>query len=156
MATHDEKVGKEIIDILIRVTIIVKVLPFVYAATLLLTFVSYLLFDDSVATLMDRMFYVSPITIAPLFILSRCMHFCKWHRAECLLPIVPLVPVFIDWHIVSLGDYATLLTVAALLIIFFGSLLNGYFVFISNKKNVRARCQTAITRYVRLLEGHDN
>jgi hypothetical protein len=156
MATHDEKVGKEIIDILIRVTIIVKVLPFVYAATLLLTLTSYFLFSDNVSIFLDRMLYVSPLAIIPLYILSKCMHFCKWHRAECLLPILPIATVFVDYNIYSFGEYAAGITLAAVLVIFFGSLLNGYFVFIRNKKNVRARCQTAITRYVRLLEGHDN
>ena len=90
-----------IVKILRNATKVVKLMPFIYAIVYILCMVGYLLFSDEVATLLDKVFYVSPISILFSLYLSRTLKMCIWHRIECILPLLPTLLVFVDEFIMQ-------------------------------------------------------
>lgn len=118
------------IQILKSVTKTVKIAPFVLAVLYMLSMIGYMLFSDTVATILDYIFYISPSTIAILLILSKSTKMCVWHRLECILPIVSMLPALFDELIMSLTNVAAYINASTIAFIFLASLLNAYFVFI--------------------------
>lgn len=118
------------IQILRRVTRTVKVAPFILAVLYMMSMVGYLLFSDTVSVILDYLFYISPSTIVILLILSKSTKMCVWHRLECILPIVAMIPALIDDFIMQFTNSATIVNISTIAIIFALSLVNAYFVFI--------------------------
>ena len=89
-----------------------------------------MLFSDNVAVILDTLFYVSPMTVVLLWLLSRAFKLCNWHRFECVLLLVPQIPIFFDDYI-SQFDYAgAAVNICVIGLLFLLSLINAYFVFI--------------------------
>lgn len=118
------------IQILKSVTKTVKIAPFVLAVLYMLSMVGYMLFSDTVATILDYIFYISPSTIVILLILSKSTKMCAWHRLECILPMVSMLPALFDELIMNLTNVAAYINASTIAFIFLASLLNAYFVFI--------------------------
>ena len=118
------------IQILRSVTRTVKIAPFVVAVFYMMSMVGYLMFSDTVATILDYLFYVSPSTIAILLILSKSTKMCFWHRLECVLPVVAILPALVDDFILRFTNSATIVNISTIGLMFFATLLNAYFVFI--------------------------
>lgn len=118
------------IHILRKATATVKVAPFAFALLYLVALVVYLLFNDTIATMTDLLFYVSPVAVFFNLRMSKIFKMCKWHRLECLLPLLPIVIVFINGFGFIIPDIAVYVNWSVNLIIFLLSLLNAYFVFI--------------------------
>ena len=118
------------IQILRKVTKTVKIAPFFLALLYILSLVGYMLFSDTVATILDYLFYISPTTIFILLILSKATKMCPWHRLECILPIVAMLPALFDSLVMSLSHVAAYVNVCTIIFVFLASLLNAYFVFI--------------------------
>lgn len=121
-----------IVKILRNVTTIVKLCPFVLSISYIVLIVGYMSCGEAVSTLLDQIFYTSPLVVAMNLILSRVLKLCKWHRLECSLPLFPLIPLIIDhiWPISRLGAIVNSGTILLLLIC---TLINAYFVFIKTK-----------------------
>ena len=64
------------IQILRKVTKTVKIAPFVLAVLYMLSMIAYMVFSDTVATILDYLFYISPSTIVILLILSKATKMC--------------------------------------------------------------------------------
>ena len=118
------------IQILRSVTRTVKIAPFVVAVFYMMSMVGYLMFSDTVATILDYLFYVSPSTIAILLILSKSTKMCFWHRLECVLPVVAILPALVDDFILRFTNSATIVNISTIGLMFFATLLTAYFVFI--------------------------
>lgn len=118
------------IQILRKVTKTVKIAPFVLAVLYMLSMIGYMVFSDTVATILDYLFYISPSTIVILLILSKSTKMCVWHRLECILPMVSMLPALFDDLIIELTNVAAYINVSTIALIFLASLLNAYFVFI--------------------------
>ena len=118
------------IQILRKATATVKVAPFAFALLYLVALVVYLLFNDTIATMTDLLFYVSPVAVFFNLRMSKIFKMCKWHRLECLLPLLPIVIVFINGFGFIIPDIAVYVNWSVNLIIFLLSLINAYFVFI--------------------------
>lgn len=118
------------IQILKSVTRTVKVAPFVVAVFYMMSMVGYLLFSDTVATILDYLFYVSPSTIVIMLLLSKSTKMCVWHRLECVLPIVAMIPALVDDFIMRFTNSATVVNISTIGLMFLATLLNAYFVFI--------------------------
>lgn len=130
--TNEERIVRAI-RIAQRGTFVVKVMPFVYALLFMACLVAYMFTSDEVQTILDTVFYISPITVVFSLILSKTFKLCMWHRLECVLPLVSQVTVLIDlFH--PLTEVAAKLNVATLIAIFFLSLINAYFTFIHTPK----------------------
>lgn len=119
-----------VISILRESTRIAKIAPFAFVFVYMLIMVGYMLFSDNVAVILDTLFYVSPMTVVLLWLLSRAFKLCNWHRFECVLPLVPQIPIFFDDYI-SQFDYAgAFVNISVVGLLFLLSLVNAYFVFI--------------------------
>lgn len=127
---RDERKILGAIQILRRVTRTVKIAPFVLAVLFMLSMIGYMLFSDTVATVLDYLFYISPSTIVILLILSKSTKMCVWHRLECVLPMVSMLPALFDDLIIELTNVAAYINASTIALIFLLSLLNAYFVFI--------------------------
>ena len=107
-----------------------KVAPFALAALYMFSMIGYMLFSDEVSVVLDYLFYISPTTIVILLLLSRATKMCIWHRLECLLPLIGLVPGLFDDLIMNLTDAAAYINVTMIGTVCLASLVNAYFVFI--------------------------
>lgn len=119
-----------IVQILRKVTRTVKTAPFILAVLYMMSMVGYLLFSDTISIILDYLFYISPSTIVILLILSRATKMCVWHRLECVLPLVSMLPALFDEFIMELTNVAAYINAATIGFIFLASLINAYFVFI--------------------------
>lgn len=118
------------IKILRNITLAVKVVPFVYAGIYILCMLAYLFCSDETATIVDMLFYVSPITCMLLFFISYILEFCNWYRLQCVLPILPTCNVFVDEYIYTYGQEVAIVNILLAGLIFTLSLVNTYFVFL--------------------------
>lgn len=118
------------VSILRKTTRIVKVAPFALVATYMFTMIGYVVFSDNVAVTLDILFYVSPLVTVLLWLLSKSLKMCKWHRFECILPLIPQIPIFFDDYIYQFDYARAFINVAVIGLLFLLSLVNAYFVFI--------------------------
>lgn len=130
----DNKDILALVNILRKVTVIVKICPFIYTVLYALCMFGYLSMSESVATILDQLFYTSPIVVVNNLVLSRSLKLCKWHRLECILPIIPLLPLAIDSYICPLNNVAVGVNTAIMTMLCIASLINAYFVFIKPKQ----------------------
>lgn len=131
----DNKDILALVRILRKVTTIVKIYPFVYAVLYALCMIGCLVCDDIVSVMLDQLFYTSPIVVSCNILLSYSLKLCKWHRLQCLLPMFPLIPLFIDYLIFPVSKLAFTINALTIMLLFILSLINAYFVFIKPKNN---------------------
>lgn len=118
-----------IVSILRKVTKVVKIYPFVYATLYILCMSGYMIGSDELSCILDQLFYTSPISILFALILSRSLKLCKWHKLECVLPMIPLIHLAIDTYIVPLSNVSAIINVGTIIFLCILSLINAYFVF---------------------------
>lgn len=80
-----------IVRILRSVTTIVKLFPFAYALVYIIVMICYYFCDDSVVTCLDQLFYLSPLFVGFMVVLSLNLKLCNWHRLQCCLPLYPII-----------------------------------------------------------------
>ena len=119
-----------IVAILRKVTKVVKIYPFVYAILYEVCMFGYMLGSEELSCTLDQLFYTSPISILFALILSRSLKLCKWHKLECVLPMIPLIHLAIDSYIIPLSNVSAIINVGTIIAICILSLINAYFVFI--------------------------
>lgn len=129
MERNEHKILRAI-QILRRVTRTVKIAPFVLAVLYMFSMIGYMLFSDYVSTILNYLFYISPSTIVILLLLSKSTKMCVWHRLECILPLVSMLPALFDEMIMNLTNVAAYINAATIAFISLASLVNAYFVFI--------------------------
>ena len=118
-----------IVKILRNITTVVKLCPFVLTLSYIIVIIGYMTCGEYVSTLLDQLFYTSPLVVAMNLILSRTLKLCKWHRLECSLPIYPLIPLIVD-YIYPISRFGAIVNSATILVLLISSLINAYFVFI--------------------------
>ena len=121
---------KGLVSTLRHVTTAVQVVPFVYVALYILTLVSYNFISEDAQTLMDTLFYVSPVTVLAFLFLSRVLRLCKWHRRAVVLPLIPQVVSFLDYYIIDLSEVAVRVNFYVILSMSVLLLIAAYNVFI--------------------------
>jgi hypothetical protein len=131
----DNKDILALVHILRKVTMIVKIYPFVYAVLYALCMIGYLVCDDIVSVVLDQLFYTSPIVVSCNILLSYSLKLCKWHRLQCLLPMIPLITLLVDMTIYPISKIASTINALTIILLFALSLINAYFVFIKPKNN---------------------
>lgn len=119
-----------LVEILRRVTVTIKVFPFIYALIYIAAMFGYLLSDEDVCTWIDTLFFMSVLNVVLLVRLSYCVKLCIWHRIQCCLPMLPQPVIFIDNHIYCFGQTLAIINVWLAILIFTFSLVNAYKVFI--------------------------
>lgn len=124
-----------IVNILRRVTKVVKLSPFIFAIAYIISMIGYIFCSDDVAILLDQLFYTSPLVVIMNIILSYSLRMCNWHRFQCLLPMFHLIPLFIDECIYELSEISLYVNCVSIILLCIFSLVNAYFVFIHNPKS---------------------
>lgn len=128
--TNEERIIRAV-KIAQKVTFVVKIMPFAYAFLFMACLTAYMFTSDEVQTILDTIFYISPITIIFTLILSKTCRLCKWHRLECVLPLLSQVTVMIDLFY-PLTEVAAQINVGTIIAIFLLSIINAYFTFWRN------------------------
>lgn len=114
---------KYLIEKLRTITLVVQFAPFAYTFLYIIILCAYPFCAESVLNVLDTLFYVSPLVIALTLVESRVLRLCKWHRRACVLPLIPQIWVFVDYHIIRLSTgqvymhYATIFVMCILLLI---------------------------------------
>lgn len=121
---------EKVIDILRKATKAVKIAPFAFAAIFILSMLAYLFLNETLSSFVDLLFYVSPISVVFILILSKIFRMCIWHKIECFLPILPIISILVDSFIYSFGVVAVYVNWGVITTLFLASLVNAYFVFI--------------------------
>lgn len=119
-------------SILRNVTIAVKLAPFILVFAHFVCLTSYMFTDDDTQTILDTLFYVSPVCIGLLLVLSHILKMCVWHKLECVLPLFPQIVLLVDMFL-PLDEIASTVNVIVDVIIFLLSIINAYFVFTKYK-----------------------
>lgn len=120
-----------------KVTVTVKIAPFFLALFYMLTILGYMYMPETIIYLLDTLLYCSPTMVILLIILSKQLQLCFWHRLECSLPILCMIPGFVDSVIIPLSEVATYINAVTLSLVLLLSLINAYFVFV--KPSVKRR-----------------
>lgn len=119
------------LNILRRVTRVIKVAPFIYTLVYIVFMVMQILGMENIMSLMESMCYVSPIVIITLFILSHSLKLCFFYRLQCLLSAAPQIFVLIDEYLYEFGTLSVSLATVFMGTVFLLSMINVYRVFIS-------------------------
>ena len=123
-----------IVNILRRVTVIVKLYPFAYTLLYISCMLVYMFGSENASVFCDQMFYTSPFMVVCAIGLSYSLKLCKWHRLECILPLMPCIIVLVDTYIYQISMLGAYLNSILMLILCILSLINAYFVFIKPKQ----------------------
>lgn len=126
-----------LITTLRKVTLTVKIAPFVLAVFYMITILGYMYMPVIIINLLDALLYCSPTMCVLLIVLSRQLQLCIWHRLECLLPVLCMIPGVIDSTVLSLSEIATYINAVTLSFVLLFSLVNAYYVFV--KPSVKRR-----------------
>lgn len=110
----------------------VQIIPFAYTFIYILVLFAYGNISDETASMLDTLFYISPIQIIGLLILSKVLHLCKWHRMACILPLFPQIVSFIDYYIIALTEIEAYVTNIITIIMSVLLLVSAYKVFFAN------------------------
>lgn len=123
---------RKYILILRNATLAVQIIPFAYTLIYIFVLFSYGHISEEAASALDTLFYISPIQIVGLLILSKILHLCKWHRMACVLPLFPQLVSFIDYYIIALTEIEAYVT--NIITIVMSALLpvSAYKVFFAN------------------------
>lgn len=132
MDNQDHSIGRiqRLIDKLRHITTLVQVMPFVYSGLYVLTMILYLFAPERVRYILDTLFYVSPIVVAGLLAQSKILELCRWHKAACVLPLIPQVAVLVDRLLIPLTAieaYISITTPALLGILLLVAAYNVFF-----------------------------
>ena len=120
---------RKYIIILKRTTVYVQFLPFIYSFFYVIVLIIYPFISEDAAVLLDSIFFISPIFMAGMLVLSKLLHLCNWHRTACIVPIISQVPVFIDSYIVSLTRIEAIVSNSIVVLMIATLLISAYNVF---------------------------
>lgn len=126
---------KVVLNVTRKTTKAIKVFPFLYALFLLVISPIIVYLDFDIATIVNELFFVSPLFIGFLILLSYFVKLCKWHRLQCVLPILPQITDWIDTNVHEFSYMAATLNLIAFIVILILTLVNAYFVFIRPTRN---------------------
>lgn len=130
MAEDQRRLNLEgLIKRLRSVTLAVQTMPFVYTLLYIITMVLYLVSGESTVRFLDMLFYVSPTVVIQFLILSRLLKLCRWHKAACLLPVAPQVPILLDRTVIKLSETAVEINIITIIIMTLLLLVAAYKVF---------------------------
>lgn len=121
-----------LVVILRRITYTVQLAPFIYSGILLVILPLCFFASDTVLDLLDSIAYTSPTVMVIFLIESRILKLCKWHRAACLMPLIPQIPVFIDRYFWSFSYHLAAIVDAMVILTWILFLVAVYKVFIAD------------------------
>lgn len=130
---------KRLLEKLRSITLAVQIAPFVYTVVYMAALVAYLFVSEETMELLDTMLYISPVAIICFLVFSRILELCNWHKAACIMPLIPQVSIIIDEHFYKFSSYMATVHLILLMAMLILLLTSAYFVFIKPKRNGRNR-----------------
>lgn len=112
-----------------RITLAVKVFPFIYTALFIFLFTAYSIGEGVMLDIIDYLSFVSPIVVVAHLVYSRMLKMCKWHRAACAIPLIPQSVDLFDGYVYHFDHNAWIVVSATILISLFLFLFCIYKVF---------------------------
>ena len=76
-----------------------QVFPFVYTAVYLFLYAAYSFSSGVWLDIIDYLFFVSPCVVLVHVVYSKMLMLCRWHRAACLLPLIPQAVDLFDTYV---------------------------------------------------------
>lgn len=128
--------------ILKAITLSVQLMPFIYSSIYIVVFILYMSASEQAITVLDTLFYISPLFAACHLVYSKILHLCAWHRTACLVPIIPQIVNLIDYYIISLSEVAALvfnITATGMTILLLIAAYNVFFKRYEKPKNLPHR-----------------
>lgn len=122
-----------------KVTAIMKISPFLYSLLYIVCMSVYLTDNKTASTICSITFYVSPLVVFLFFKLSSVLGFCKWHKMQCLIPLLPQVFMVTDKHFHEFGCATSDTITIGIIVIIVISIINGFFVFQTNNDNDKGK-----------------
>lgn len=120
---------KALIGTLRKITQVVQLAPFIYTGLYILVLISYLFAQDNVLNVLDLIFYVSPVVTLIFLLESRVLKLCAWHRAACVLPVIPQIVSLVDSVFIEFTVYEAAIFNGMLLLMSVLLLIAAYKVF---------------------------
>lgn len=105
-------------------------MPFVYSAIYIAVFLLYTSASDETMTILDTLFYISPLFTVSHLIYSKMLHLCAWHRTACVVPLIPQVVNFVDYYLISLSEIEAMVfnvTAAGMIVLLLIAAYNVFF-----------------------------
>ena len=97
MDNPDQRSGVEyLVKVLRKVTRAVRLAPFVYLVFYGLFLICEFWIPELMVSIIDKLFYIQPTTIATLLMSSSLLKMCHWHKIACLIPGATQVADYID------------------------------------------------------------
>lgn len=121
---------KVILNVVRKTTTAIKVFPFLYAIIFIPCYLISMFYEFEFLEDVSVLIFLSPLLVAFLIYLSYAVKLCKWHRLQCLLPLLPQAMVFCDNYIYEYEEALAIINFAIIIFLFIASLVNAYFVFI--------------------------
>ena len=128
-----------VLERLRAITLTVQVIPFVYTGLYIIILCLYLFASESVLTVLDTLFYVSPVAVVAFLVESRILKLCRWHKLACSLPLLPQVVVAFDRWVYEFWVWETYIHISMSLLMAVLLLVAAYKVFIVPKDERKRR-----------------
>lgn len=125
-----------LISSLRNITIAVQVFPFIYSALFIILFAAYSLSEGVVLDVIDYLAFVSPIVIFAHLVYSRMLKMCKWHRAACVLPLLPQSVDLFDTYVYHMDHNEWMIAAATILVTTILFFISFYKVFFSDEGRI--------------------
>ena len=113
---------EDLISILRRITLVVRVFPFIYTALYLVLYAAYAYgYSSTMLDIIDYLVFVSPVVVVAHLFYSKTLKLCKWHRMACALPLIPQAVDLLDnywWHL-SEGAWIVVMSTIGVTLVFF-------------------------------------
>ena len=129
-ADHQPLSLEGLVKTLRYLTAAVQLMPFIYSILYIISLTVGLFASNDVVKMFDMLFYASPVTVISFLIFSRLLRMCRWHRAACLLPIVPQGISFVDYYIIQFPVSVLSISIATLIAMSLLLLISAYKTFI--------------------------
>lgn len=126
----------DLVSILRRITLAVKVFPFIYTALFVFLFTAYSITEGVWLDILDYASFVSPVVVIAHLVYSRMLKMCRWHRIACALPLFPQAVDQFDLYICEFGHIAWIVISATILVTIALFLIAFYKVFFTDEGRI--------------------
>ncbi len=128
-----------VIEKLRSITLAVQIIPFIYTGLYIIVLCTYLFASEAVLSVLDTLFYVSPVVVVAFLVESRILKLCRWHKTACVLPVLPQVEVLVDSCIYEFAKWEAHALIILIIVMSVLLLVAAYKVFLSPKGDGRER-----------------
>jgi hypothetical protein len=126
-----------LIETLRRITLAVKLFPFIYDAAFITFFALYSFFGKTgMADIINYLVFVSPVVVVAHLFYSKILKMCKWHRVACSLPILPQAVDLFDKYMYSFGHYEWIIVASTIILSMILFMIAIYKVFFTDEGRI--------------------